>query len=91
MSEYLVERTLTGITPDALQAAAQAAKDTAAAMRNEGVSVSYEGSTFVGDTEQSFCLFRAPDAVTVKQLNDRAQLPYDSIMAAARIDPDQLD
>jgi hypothetical protein len=90
MAKYLVERYLPGITPEALGAAAGAAKSTTASMTQEGTPVQYLRSTFVPGEEKCYCLFEGPSADTVKTANDRAQLPYERIVEAMHISSEDL-
>lgn len=90
MSEYLVERHLVGISPEALTAAAQAAKNATTAMNGEGTRIAYLGSTFVPDGDRCLCLFDADSASVVEEANRRANLPFDRIVEAAHLSPEQL-
>lgn len=90
MTQYLVERHLPGITGEQLTAAAQAAKDTSAAMRAEGEQVIYRRSTFLPGEEKCFCLFDASSEAIVREANERAGLPFERIMEAAHIAAEDL-
>ena len=90
MAQYLVERHLPGITGEQLTAAAQAAKDTSAAMRGEGSQVTYRRSTFVPGEEKCYCLFDASSERVVKEANERAGLPFERIVEAAHIASEDL-
>lgn len=87
---YLVERHLPGITGEQLTAAAQAAKDTTATMRDEGTQVRYLRSTFLPAEEKVMCLFEASSMEPVKEANERAHIPFDRILEAAHIAADDL-
>jgi hypothetical protein len=87
---YLVERHLPGITGEQLKAAAQAAKDTSASMRQDGVQVRYLRSTFLPAEEKCFCLFDGPSSDIVEQVNKQANLPYERVHDAAHIAADDL-
>ena len=90
MATYLVERSLPGITPDQLIAAAESAKRTAAAMTQEGTPVQYLRSTFLPGEETCFCLFEGSSADDVGSVNDRAQLPYERIVEAMHLAAEEL-
>jgi hypothetical protein len=90
MAMYLVERYLPGITGEQLTAAAQAAKDTSTTMRQEGTQVRYHRSTFLPGEEKCFCLFDGPSAEVVREVNDRAGLPFERIVEAAHIASEDL-
>lgn len=90
MTKFIVERTLPGITPDQLTAAAGSAKGATAAMMEEGTPVRYLRSTFIPSEEKCYCLFEGPSADDVRTANDRAQLPYERIVEAMHIASDDL-
>lgn len=90
MSQFLVERTLPGITPEQLRGAASAAKSTAARMAADGAEVRYLRSTFIPDGERCFCLFEAGDEDTVRAVQESAGLPFDRIVPAAHIAAEEL-
>jgi hypothetical protein len=66
MQVYMVERSLKGIPMDQLAAAQQAAIRTAAEMSSQGTPIQYLRSTFVPESGQCMCLFRAGAAPAVK-------------------------
>lgn len=90
MGKYLAERYLPGITPEQLMAAAGAAKSTAQSMSAEGTPVRYLRSTFIPGEEKCFCLFEGPTVDAVKEVNDRAQLPYERIVEAMHVTSEDL-
>ena len=90
MATYIVERSLPGITPEQLTAAAGAAKRTTAQMTDEGTPVRYLRSTFIPGEEKCFCLFEGPSAEAVRTANDRAQLPYERIVEAMHLAAEDL-
>jgi len=90
MALFLVERTLSGITPEQLQAAAGAAKSTSQAMTAEGTAVHYHRSTFLPVGDRCFCLFESDSAETVRAVQERAGLPFDHIHDAQHIAAEQL-
>lgn len=90
MPIYLVERYLSGISADDVLAAAGRAKSTATAMTAEGKPVRYLRSTYLPSEESWFCLFEAPDARTVKEANERAEIPFDRIVEAVHVSAEEV-
>lgn len=88
MAVYMVDRNLPGITMDQLAAAQQAAIDTSKALTSEGKPVRYIRSTFVPSEEHCMCLFEASTQQAVKDVNDRANIPYTRIIEAADLTPE---
>ncbi len=80
MPVFMVERNLQGLSPDQLGAAQKAAIETAQRMTAQGKPVRYLRSTFVPGDARCMCLFEAPRAEHVKELNDAARLPYHTIV-----------
>ena len=87
MAVYMVERSLPGITMDQLAAAQTAAIETGRRLTAAGRPVRYIRSTFVPQEARCMCLFEAPNAELVKQLNDEAKLPYTRVVEAADLAP----
>ena len=77
MAVFMVERDLAGISMDAL-AGAQAA----AIAQTEGTDTRYLRSVFAPEDGRCFCLFEAPDAEAVKQVNQAAGLPFRAVVPA---------
>jgi len=87
MPVYMVERELKGITMDQLAGAQKAAIETGKRMTAGGKSVRYIRSTFVPGESKCMCLFEAPNASHVKELNESAQLPFSRIVEAMDLTP----
>ena len=87
MSVYMVERSLKGIAMNDLAAAQKAAIATSKDCSAEGTLVRYIRSTFVPDSGACMCLFEANSADAVKQVNDKAGLPYNRIVEAMDLTP----
>ena len=87
MQVYLVERSLKGIAMDQLAAAQQRAIQTAQQMSAQGAPIRYIRSTFVPETGECNCLFAAEDAQEVKTLNQRANIPFEKVVAALDLTP----
>ena len=87
MQVYMVERSLKGITMNDLAAAQQRAISTGKEMTQEGIPVRYIRSTFAPDSGRCMCLFEASDDEQVKKLNQKANIPFDSVVPALDLTP----
>ena len=87
MAVFMVNRDLPGITMEQLGAAQKAAIETSQQFTSEGKPVRYIRSTFVPDESNCMCLFEAPSAELVKEVNDAAQIPYTNIVEAMDLTP----
>lgn len=90
MKHFVVTRTLPGITPDGLAGAGLRAKTCAAEMSGEGTSVRWIRSFFLPATEQTHCYFEAPDEEAVREVNQRASLPFVSVQEVMELTPEGL-
>jgi len=87
MPVYMVERDLPGIQMDQLAAAQKAAIETSNQFTAEGNPIRYIRSTFVPGEAHCMCLFEAGDPEVVKQVNDKAQIPYTRVIEALDLTP----
>jgi hypothetical protein len=87
MAVYMVERELKGITMDQLAAAQRRAIDTSGEFSTRGKPVRYIRSTFVPGEERSMCLFEASNPDLVREVNDKAEIPYVRIVEALDLTP----
>ena len=87
MPVYLVERALPGVSLAQLTAIRRAARDTCDVFVREGKAVRYLRSTFVPGESRCLCLFEAPDAERVQEVNEVAQIPYNRIVTALDLAP----
>jgi hypothetical protein len=87
MQVYMVERSLKGISMEALGAAQQRAIDTSRQQSAQGTPVRYIRSTFVPDDGNCRCLFAAERPEDVARVNELAQIPYDRIVPALDLTP----
>ena len=87
MPVYMVERDLKGVTMDQLGAAQKAAIETGKKMTAAGKQVRYIRSTFVPGEARCMCLFEAPNAQNVKDLNESAKIPFSRIVEAMDLTP----
>lgn len=87
MAVFMLERELPGITLEQLAATQQAAMWSGAEMSGAGTPVRYIRTTFVPGKIRCLCLFEADSPETVKQLNDRAGIPYTRVVEALDLTP----
>ena len=90
MAMFVVKRDLPGITSDALQGAGLRVKSCAADMRGAGLDVDWVRSFFLAASEQTHCYFEAPDLESVRELNERAQIPFSEISQVEKMTPESV-
>ena len=90
MGCYVVIRHLPGITPEALTGAGLRAKSCAAEMTEEGTPIQWLRSFFIPETEQTHCYFEAPSVEAVKEINERANIPFLKIHEVQELVPDAV-
>jgi hypothetical protein len=82
MAVYAVERSLPGVTMEALGRAQAAAIAAAVASSTNGVPVRYLRSIFMPADARCVCLFEAGSADAVRRVNDAAGIPYSAVAEA---------
>jgi hypothetical protein len=87
MAVYMVERDLPGITLEQLGSAQKAAIDTSKRLTEDGRPVRYIRSTYVPGEARCMCLFEAPNAQRVREVNEEAQIPFTRIVEALDLTP----
>lgn len=87
MPIYAAERDLPGITMDQLAGAQRAAIETSQQRTAEGTPVRYLRSMFVPSDSRCTCLFEADDADAVREVNQRAGIPFTRIVEAYDLTP----
>jgi hypothetical protein len=87
MATFVAIRNLPGITPDALMGAGAQVKSCAAGMQTEGVDVRWLRSFFLPASSQTHCYFEGPSLDAVRELNQRAGLPYEQLVEVAEMTP----
>ncbi|TVP69872.1 MAG: DUF4242 domain-containing protein [Nitriliruptor sp.] len=87
MATYMVDRDLPGISMEQLADAQQRAIDWSQRYQADGRNVRYIRSTFVPGEAHCMCLFEAPDADVVANLNDDAEIPYTRVTEALDLTP----
>lgn len=90
MSLFIVTRELPGITTEALSGAGARAKSCAEEMTLEGTDVRWIRSFFIPETEQTHCLFEAPHVEAVREVNQRAHIPFVSVKEVLEMTPDMV-
>ena len=90
MGCYLVIRHLPGITPEALTGAGLRAKSCATEMTEEGTPIQWLRSFFIPETEQTHCYFEAPSFDAVKEINERANIPFSKIHEVKELVPEAV-
>lgn len=87
MTVFMVERSLPGISMEALGGAQKAAIDKGREMTAAGTDVRYIRSTFAPDDGRCMCLFEAGSESAVRKLNDDAGIPYTRVVQAYDLTP----
>jgi hypothetical protein len=87
MAVYMVERNLPGVTKEQLAAAQKAAIEKGQEFTAHGKDVRYIRSIFVPGEAKCMCLFEAPNAEVVKEVNEAAQIPFTEIKEALDLTP----
>lgn len=87
MPTYMVDRELQGIEIEQLAAAQKAAIETSKEFTAEGKNVRYIRSTYVPNESHCMCLFEADNPELVKEVNERANIPYKRIVEALDLTP----
>jgi len=87
VATYMVDRDLPGISMEQLADAQQRAIDWSQRYQADGRNVRYIRSTFVPGEAHCMCLFEAPDADVVANLNDDAEIPYTRVTEALDLTP----
>ena len=87
MAVYMVDRNLPGITMDQLAGAQRAAIETCQQFTKEGKAVRYIHSAYVPGDSNCRCLFEAPNAGLVEEVNKAANIPFDQIVEAMDLTP----
>jgi len=89
VSVFMVERSLNGISMDDLGGAQKAAIAKGRELTDRGTPVRYIRTTFAPEDGRCMCLFEAQNSEDVKRLNDEAGLPYNRIVPALDLTPQE--
>jgi len=87
MPAYMVERDLPGIEMEQLAAAQKAAIKTSDRFTADGKPVRYIRTTFVPGEAHCMCLFEAGNPELVKEVNEKAQIPFTRVVEALDLTP----
>ena len=87
MLVYLVERDLPGATLAQLTAIRRAAREVCDAFAAAGKPVRCLRGIFIPGESRCLCLFEAPSAERVREVNEAAHLSYNRIVMALVLDP----
>ena len=88
LSLFLAERYVSSANPELAHLDAARASAASKEPTESGKTVRYLGSTLIPSDETCFVLFEAFTAEEVRHLLERASLPYDRIVEAVRIGPE---
>jgi hypothetical protein len=88
MPVYVADRNLPGITMEQLAGAQRAAIETSRQSTEAGKPVRYIRSMFVPGDSRCMCLFEASNADAVREVNERAGIPFTRIVEANDLTPE---
>ena len=87
MPIFMVDRILPGITKEQLAGAQKKAIETSQQFTAQSKPVRFIRSMFIPDEAHCMCLFEAPNAERVREVNEAAKLPFTRIVAAQDLTP----
>jgi Nickel responsive protein SCO4226-like len=90
MPSFIVEQYLPGVTLDQVLAAAARAKHASARLSGGGVPVRYLRTTYIPEDESCFSTFEGPDASSIRDVNEIAEIPFERIVEAVDVSADEL-
>ena len=90
MPTFVVKRQLPGITADGVHGAGVRVKSCVSEMQDEGQDVQWLRSFFLPEAEQTHCYFEGPSAEAIRDLNERAQIPFLEISEVLEMTPDSV-
>jgi hypothetical protein len=85
MPLYLVERILPGATMEQVEGLHATLEHACSLAREHGTAITYLRSVFTPGESRCRCLFAAPSAEAVRELNDAGGLPYSRIVVAVEL------
>jgi len=89
MPLYMVERDLPGITMERLAAARRAVAETSNRFAARGEYIRYIRSIYIPGESRCLCLFEAPKAETVGEVNEVAKTTFTKIIEVIELTPGQ--
>ena len=87
MNIYIADRDLPGVTLEQLAAAQKAAIETSQRFTEEGKPVRYIRTAWIPSESHVMCMFEAPDAQLVRDVNEAAGIPFTRILEAMDLTP----
>lgn len=90
MPYFVVQRKLTGITTEELTGAGLRAQTCCAEMTDEGTPVRWIRSYYLPKTEETHCYFEGVNSDAIKEVNERAQIPFTSIAEVVELSPEKV-
>jgi Protein of unknown function (DUF4242) len=85
MPVYMVERILPGATVESVHVLQHAVEEVCGTFVTNGKPVRYLRSTFTPGESRCRCVFEAPTAELVRDVNEAAQVPYIRIFLAVEL------
>jgi hypothetical protein len=82
LATFIVDRVVPGLTTELLLEAQRLLYQAARRVSRGADTVRYVRCTFVAEEQRCICLFEAPSAEVVRQVNDIAQVPFRRIQPA---------
>jgi hypothetical protein len=84
---YMADRILPGITIEQFAAIQQAAIKMSRHFSAEGKPVRYIRALWVPSEAHVMCLFEAPNAKLVQEVNEAARIPFERVLEAVDLTP----
>jgi hypothetical protein len=85
---YLAECYWPGVTQEQLERTSRRAREAATELTRSGTSVGLRSSWLVADDEVAFLLFEAVSADAVRQVVEKADVPFDRIVQTTELTPE---
>ena len=89
MGVYLVDRVFSGITLDQIIEAQRAVMGMSQRFAARGEYVRYLRSIYIPGESRCLCLFEAPSAQVVEEVNEVARVPFTRIVEAVDLSPEE--
>ena len=86
MQTYVVERYWPGVTQESLRAATRRLSRSATETTRHGSPVRHVRSTLIPGEEYVVCVFEATSAGAVREVNQRADVPFERVVEAVEVD-----
>jgi Protein of unknown function (DUF4242) len=86
MPMYLVDRSLPGATMEEVEELHATLEHACSVAREQGTAITYLRSLYTPGESRCRCLFIAPGAQAVRELNDAGGLPYSRIVVAMELE-----